>query len=138
MDIALFRTNFPEFADTVRYPSSQLTFWSTVAEAQVNKCAWKNQFDLGVQLYVAHEVTLAAQNTKVASFGGVPGTAASGPVTSKTVGGATIAFDAAQAAEKDAGYWNLTSYGKQFIRLARMYGAGAIQLNGNGCGRRYF
>jgi hypothetical protein len=72
-------------------------------------------------------VTLAAQNQKAGVIGGVPG-GNSGPASSKTVGSVTVAYDTAQTAEKDAGYWNLTTYGKQFIRLARMFGAGCIQL----------
>lgn len=136
MDIVQFRLNFPEFSDTVRYPSSLLTFWSAVAEKQVRLDAWQDQQPLGVMLYTAHEVTLAAQNQKVSQFGGAPGSQ-SGPVTSKAVGGASVSYDAAQTAERDAGWWNLTQYGKQFIRLARMFGAGAIQLGGP-YGRSYY
>lgn len=130
MDIAQFRTNFPEFTDTGRYPDALITFWSTIAESQVNVCVWKLAAPFGVQLYTAHEITLAAQNQSVAANGGVPG-AASGPTQSKAVGGVNVSYDTQQAAEKDAGWWNLTSYGKQFIRLSRMYGAGGIQLGVN-------
>lgn len=127
MDIAKFRIDFPEFGSATRYPSSQITFWATVAETQVNLCAWGDAKPFGVELYVAHELILATQNLSTASKGGVPGTS-SGPVNSKTVGNATISYDAAQTAEKDAGWWNLSNYGRQFIRLARMYGAWGIQL----------
>lgn len=127
MDIAQFRLDFPEFNSLTRYPSSQIQFWATLAEAQVRECVWKEMKPYGVMLYVAHEITLAGQNQAVAKNGGVPG-GSSGPVNSKTVGNASISYDTQQAAEKDAGWWNLTSYGKQFIRLARIFGAGAIQL----------
>lgn len=128
MDLDLFRTNFPEFADQSRYPSGQLTFWASIAALNVSLCAWGSEmYPFAVQLYVAHEMTLAAQNSASGAYGGTPSTAA-GPVSSKAVGGASISYDTTQAAEKDAGWWNLTSYGKQYIRLARMYGAGAIQL----------
>lgn len=127
MDIAQFRLDFPEFADTTRYPSTQITFWATVAEAQVREAVWTDMKPFGVKLYVAHEITLAAQNKAVATNGGAPG-GTSGPVTSKAVGGVNVSYDANQTAEKDAGWWNLTTYGKQFIRLARMFGAGGIQL----------
>lgn len=128
MDLDSFRTNFPEFADQSRYTSGQLTFWSGIAALNVNPRAWgADMYPFAVQLYVAHEMTLAAQNSASGAYGGAPSTA-SGPVSSKSVGGASISYDTAQAGEKDAGWWNLTSYGKQYIRLARMYGAGAIQL----------
>lgn len=127
MDLTAFRAAFPEFADIARYPDAQLTFWSTLATAQVNVNRWCLQAPLGVMLYTAHEITLAAQNQKAGVIGGTPG-GASGPANSKTVGSVTVAYDTQQTAEKDAGYWNLTTYGKQFIRLARIFGAGGIQL----------
>ena len=122
-----FRMAFPEFNDITRYPDAQLNFWAGLAVAQVNCVRWGSQTYMGVFLYVAHTVTLAAGNEKTAFAGGAPG-AQSGPANSKTVGSATIAYDTIQTEEKDAGWWNLTSYGKTFIRLARTFGAGGVQL----------
>lgn len=127
MDVSAFRKEFPEFGDTTVYPTPQIDFWATLAEQQVLACVWKNSRDTGIKLYVAHEITLAAQSAKSAKFGGVPGTQG-GIANTKTVGSATVGYDAATTTEKDAGYWNLTTYGKQFIRLARIFGAGALQL----------
>jgi hypothetical protein len=127
MDLAAFRAAFPEFADIARYPDAMLTFWSTIATAQVNACAWGTQAATGVFLYVAHEIVLASQNQKAGVIGGVPG-GSSGPASSKTVGSVTVAYDTTQGAEKDAGYFNLTNYGKQFIRLARIFGSGCVQI----------
>lgn len=127
MDIGAFRTAFPEFADTTVYPSPQILFWATFAEKLVRECVWGTCWTAGVNLYVAHELTLAAQNAKVAANGGAPGTFGGVP-NNKTVGIVSVGYDSTSTAEKDAGYWNLTNYGKQFIRLARIFGAGAIQL----------
>lgn len=129
MDIPAFRTAFPEFASAVEYPTELITFWATVAEEMVPCRLWKTMWPVGVNLYVAHEITLAAQNNKSAASGGVPGTSGGVPTT-KTVGSVSVGYDANTTTEKDAGYWNLTNYGKQFIRLARIFGAGAIQLVG--------
>lgn len=82
---------------------------------------------MGVYLYTAHEITLAAQSQKAGNIGGTPGQQA-GPLTSKTVGPITAQYDAQSTTEKDAGYWNLTTYGKQFIRLARIFGSGMVQV----------
>ena len=125
--IPLFRQMFPEFADEALYPDVQITFWSSLATAQVNVDRWGAQAPIGINLYTAHEMTLAAQNLKAGNVGGPPG-GQSGPANSKTVGSVTVAYDTQQTAEKDAGWWNLTTYGKQFIRLARIYGAGVVQL----------
>ncbi len=80
-----------------------------------------------MSLYVAHELTLAAQNAKIAAAGGMPGTSG-GVANNKTVDGATIGYDSTSTSEKDGGWWNLTNYGRQFLRLARIFGAGCIQL----------
>jgi hypothetical protein len=127
VNIAQFRNNFPEFSDLTAYPDAVIGFWGNVAELQVRECIWKRMWCTGVQLYVAHEITLAAQNIKTAGFGGVPGTMGGVP-NQKTVGAASVGYDSQSNSEKDGGYWNLTNYGKQFLRLARIFGAGAIQL----------
>jgi len=128
--IGAFRQAFPEFSDTVKYPDAMVNFWATVAQNQVRQCVWKNMWLQGVSLYVAHEITLAAQNVKISKTGGVPGTFGGVP-NNKTVGGGSVAYDSANTSEKDAGYWNLTNYGKQFFRFVKLFGAGAIQLNGS-------
>lgn len=126
-DIELFRTNFPEFADAVKYPTPMLTFWAGLAERQVPSCIWKDCWIQGVSLYLAHVITIEAQNQRAAASGGVPGTSG-GIANSKTVGSVTVGYDTISSAEADAGWWNLTNYGKQFYRLVRIFGAGCIQL----------
>jgi hypothetical protein len=125
--IAEFRQAFPEFGDTAKYPDSMLSFWGEVAEQQVVERRWRRMTRQGQSLYVAHEITLAAQNYNAGNVGGIPG-GTGGPINSKTVGSVTAAYDTQQTAEKDAGYWNLTTYGKQFIHLARIFGSGPVQL----------
>lgn len=125
--IGKFRTSFPEFADSTAYPDDMITLWSTLAQQQVKQNVWCNSWLMGVSLYTAHEITLAAQNSKAAQVGGVPGVSG-GVANTKTVGSVTVGYDAQTTSEKDAGYWNLTNYGKQFIRLARIFGARPIQL----------
>lgn len=127
MDIGAFRASFPEFADKTVYPDTQVSFWAGLAELLVRQCVWKNCYTQGVMLYVAHEITLAAQNAKAGKIGGVPGSQG-GIANNKTVGSVTVGYDSASTSEKDAGWWNLTNYGKQFYRLMKIFGAGCIQL----------
>ncbi len=127
MDVVAFRKNFPEFSDTATYTDIQIGFWSTIAERLVNKCLWADSYDFGVNLYVAHAITIAVQNTKAALVGGTPGVSG-GIANSKAVGAVNVAYDAPTQTEMNAGWWNRTTYGQQFIRLARMFGSGAIQL----------
>lgn len=126
-DVDTFRENFPEFSNAALYPTSMIDFWVGLASAQVRPCVWKTQWNVGVSLYVAHEIALASQNTKASQVGGSPGVSG-GIANTKTVGSVTVGYDTASTAEKDAGYWNLTNYGKQFIRLVRIFGTQAIQL----------
>lgn len=125
--VAAFRKTFPEFSDTGVYSDSLILGWSAIAARFVDVRRWRNSADLGVNLYVAHEITLEAQSINAANVGGTPGNQ-SGPVNTKTVGSVTVGYDTAQALEKDAGHWNLTSYGKQYWRLLRMFGMGSVQL----------
>jgi hypothetical protein len=126
-EIKSFRAAFPEFDNTTKYPDAMVTFWSNVAIDMVPCNLWKKQWLTGVYLYTAHECVLAAQNAATAKIGGTPGQNA-GIVTAKTVGPVSSSYDAAGTGERSGGQWNLTTYGKQFLRLARIFGAGAIQL----------
>lgn len=127
MDIANFRVVFPEFSDTTAYPASQITFWSTIAEAQVVEDNWGDIYAQAVMLYTAHEIVIARQNAAAGTIGGTPGVSG-GIANSKTVGSVTVSYDANTQTEKDAGWWNRTTYGQQFFRLMKLYGAGCIQL----------
>jgi hypothetical protein len=127
MDIAAFRAGFPEFSDATAYPDAQLTFWATLAEAQLVDTIWTTLKPTGVMLYVAHEIVIARQNVKSAAVGGSPGQSG-GIVNSKTVGAVNAAYDTVSQSEKDAGWWNRTTYGMQLFRLMKIFGAGAIQL----------
>ena len=126
-DISVFRVNFPEFNDVEKYPDSQVQFWVSLAKLQVRECIWKRAWVQGMSFYIAHELVLANQNEKASRFGGSPGQQG-GIANTKTVGSATIGFDSTTSSEKDGGWWNLTTYGKQFLRLARIFGSGTIQL----------
>ena len=127
MDVSAFRASFPEFADTTVYSAPLITTWSTLAEAMLPQQTWGATWTLGCQLYVAHEISIAAQNQKIAAVGGEPGTSG-GIANNKTVGSATVAYDATTTTEKDAGWWNRTTYGIQLYRLIKIFGAGVIQL----------
>ena len=126
-DISAFRANFPEFNSTEKYPNSMVEMWAGLAERQVRSCIWKNTTVLGQSLYIAHELVLSQQNAQAASLGGSPGQQG-GIANSKTVGSASIGFDSTSSSEEKAGWWNLTTYGKQFYRLTQIFGAGAITV----------
>lgn len=122
------RALFPEFASTTAYPDASITSWLAVAALQLDPGRWGTLLDFGTTLYACHRIALAARNAKIAQFGGNPGQA-SGPVSSKSVDKVSESFDTASASEEGAGFWNLTTYGQEYIRLARQVGAGPMTVN---------
>ncbi len=118
MVLATFRAHFSEFADAARFPDAMLQMWATVGESRISVDRFTTLYDHAMELFVAHNLKLVA--------GGEA--AAGGAVTSKTVGSVSISYDTAETMLPSAGHWNQTVYGRQFVQLARMIGAGCVQL----------
>ena len=127
MDVAQFRQMFPEFGETADYASATISLWLGVAAKLVDANRWGNLIDTGIGFFTAHNLVLQTANIRAAEAGGVPGSTG-GMVASKSVGTVSVSYDATVAAELDAGHWNQTTYGRQYIHLARMIGAGCVQL----------
>jgi hypothetical protein len=123
MDITAFRAAFPEFASIVKYPDAQITFWSTMGEALLNESRWGDLYDYGLQLLVAHNITLAALNAAAGTKGKTPGQQ-SGIVSSKGLGGVSVGYDTGSVSMQGAGDYNLTSYGRQYWQLMNVVGMG--------------
>jgi hypothetical protein len=123
-----FRANFAEFANTTTYPDSMINFWLGVGGRLLNPNSWGCQLDDGMSLFVAHEITLAGQAVVDTSVGGMPGQKSN--VSGKTVDKVTVSYDVNASVEANAGHYNLTTYGKQFIHLARLLGEGGMQITG--------
>lgn len=124
---AQFILDFPEFANNTIYTDAMLTFWQKFGRKLLDCRRWGTILTEGLELFMAHNLTIQANDIKISNSGGIPGQA-SGPVAAKKVGEASINYDTSSAMELGAGHWNTTIYGKQYIRLARMVGVGAVQL----------
>lgn len=127
MDVALFRTNFPEFSDTAVYPTARITFWASLAEKMLPEQLWGDVWVYACNLYVAHEIVIATQNVQNSQIGGSPGQSG-GIANNKTVGSVSVGYDSTTQSEKNAGWWNRTTYGQQLYRLIQIFGAGGVQL----------
>lgn len=123
-----FRLAFPEFANTSAYPDPRVDFWLSLSVNMFNVDRWGAMLDHGMMLLVAHNLALGARSLKDAEFGKTPGQA-SGPVNNKSVDKVSIGYDTTSATEENAGAYNLTIYGQQYIRLARLIGAGPVQVD---------
>lgn len=128
MDPTTFRSAFPEFSNAGLYPDSMVTAWITVATSLVNADRWVELTDLGIQLVTAHHLTLGARDQNAAAVGGVPGLM-TGPTSAKAVDKVSTSYDTGAASLEGGGFWNLTSYGARYLSLARMFGAGGLQIN---------
>ena len=123
-----FRADFPEFADTSKYPDALVTFWLTVTAQLVNTERWGNLSSQAQELQTAHFLYLAVRNRLTANTpGGIPG-ALAGIVSAQSVDDVSVSYDTANAINEDGGMWNQSSYGATWWRLARLMGAGPIQL----------
>jgi hypothetical protein len=127
MDVATFRQDFPEFADATAYPDAEVGFFLSLAEQLLPECRWGTIWPYAVALFTAHQLTVARRNQQTASAGGAPG-GVSGPTTAKAVDKVSVSYDAAAVTLEDGGFWNMSTYGIQFLQWARMFGAGGIQL----------
>lgn len=127
MDIPQFRLDFPEFADAAVYTNSNIAFWSIIAEANTSEEVFGTIYNQAVELYTAHSLVLSQESLRQSSFGGIPG-GSGGAQSSKSVGSGSVSYATGIASEVDAGHWNQTSYGRQYISLVRLYGQGCIQL----------
>lgn len=142
---AQFRADLPEFADTAKFTSSMVNYWIANAALMLRVERWGQSaaspwpvaaqpaaflamYDMGAEQFVAHNLALEARDMAAAAGGGIPGASGGGVQQSKSVDKVSVSYDTQSSAELNAGHWNLTIYGKRFIRLARMFGAGAIQL----------
>jgi hypothetical protein len=123
-----FRNAFPEFSSVTIYPDPMIQAWLTVAVSLVNPLRWAELTNLGIQLVTAHHLALGARDQNAASVGGVPGTM-TGPTSAKAVDKVSTSYDTNAAALDGAGFWALTRYGVQYLTMARMFGAGGMQIN---------
>ncbi len=127
-----FRQSFKEFANAETYPPDDVALWLDIAYKMLNASRWGNILDLGAQLFAAHNLALEARAKKEAENGAPPGGNV-GPITSKSVDKVSVSYDTASGIEPDAGHWNLTIFGTRFIKMARMMGAGPVQVGAGGC-----
>ncbi len=125
--VATFRANFPEFASDTTYPDTEVEFWLGLALLLHDAGRWGNLLDYGVQLFIAHNLSLQAQSAAASGGGQAPGQI-QGPLTSASVDKVSYSRDPGAAMDPANGHWNLSTYGLRYIRLVRMIGAGPLQV----------
>lgn len=130
--VAQFRADVREFINTATYPDSMVMYWLVVGTLMLNQSRWGNLYNLGLEMFVAHNVQLEGLAVQTAAANGAPGITR-GPISSETPGQVSLSYAVEAATEKGGGYYNETIYGKRFYRLLRMVGAGPIQIGIGWC-----
>lgn len=120
MNWAAFIAMFPEFTNSAN-GSALFDIWYAVAQTFVNINRWGAAANPGLGLATAHFITLALNNAVQAGSG-------TGLVNSQAAGPMNVSYDTENTAVKDFENWNATSYGQQYAMLAKMMGAGALQI----------
>lgn len=140
LSYAQFVLDFPEFADSGAYPQSGYNFWFNFSQQMLNQTLMGGPnnsgqgasiFDMATELFVAHNLVLEHRAQAQASNGADPGTQV-GVLSSKSVAQVSASYDVNAGINKDAGHWNLTTYGTRLMTLFNMFG-GAGVIVGVGC-----
>ena len=132
LTFAQFIQDYPEFAN-----ASQSQFNLNLNRAsQFINAAWGplsggtdptqyTQADIGTELVIAHFLARAQFRAQQAANGGP--TVARGNVSSESAGPNSVNYDVASVTEEDAGHWNQTDYGREYIQMARLIGSAPAQ-----------
>lgn len=127
MDITAFRNAFPEFTDETKYPDAMLEFWYSIGESLLNAERWDSLLIQGLYLFVAHNITMQSVDVSNSDKGRTPGQTA-GVITSKSVGGVSVSYDASSSYLENAGNFNMTKYGRDYWQLMNIIGMGGSQV----------
>lgn len=123
----ILRGNFPAFASNVEYPDPVINFWITYAAMFMDPNRWGAALDVGIQLFVCHNLSLEFNANHAAARGQNPGFVV-GPVTAGSVDKVSYSRDPSAAFDPKAGHWNLSIYGLRYWKLMQMMGAGPVQV----------
>lgn len=125
--VSQFRSDFPEFASATTFPDSMVTFWSGLGLNLISDTLFGVLYDQAIELFTAHNITMAAQNRAAVTAGSLPG-ATGGAIASKSIGSVSVSYNNQSVMLANAGHWNQTVYGRQYIQLVRMVSPGVMQL----------
>jgi hypothetical protein len=133
--ITSFRQVFRAFNDLGKFPDDAIAYYTALGVNFLSGAASGagHRFDAlildhAVGLFVAHHLVLDARDADVTAItGAIPGEL-EGVATAKSADKVSINMDTKAVTFENEGFWNMTRFGVQLMNLARMFGAGGIQL----------
>lgn len=118
-----FRILFPEFEN---FKDEVVQLQLRLAAPMVDKARWGDMYSYGLGLVAAHRLALGQA---AAAADGSVNLNGDRVVLSKSVGGVAVSYSAPNQGTTSAdAYWGTTPYGRQFLALVQVVGAGVIQL----------
>lgn len=136
VDYAKFVTDFPEFANATTYPKPTVEFYLALGGELLGP-RWGTLISFGLELFVAHNLSVEYEARRAAARGQNPGAVMS-PVTGGSVDKVSYQRAAGSILDPKNGHWNLSQYGLRYIQLVKMVGAGPVQVHGAGAGGDVF
>lgn len=134
-------TQFTMTADATEDGASTLTIWNalpipmpvflayiTLAWSSLVQKHWKQQWEVGMSLYIAHYLTLWLRSSgdPFTTIGQIAANGLSfGIQAAKAVGDVSVSYTPVEGLA-DWGAWNLTTYGQLLATLAKPNGAGSF------------
>jgi hypothetical protein len=112
-----FKLRFPTVFDAV--DNSRVQLFIDLSALEISESQWGNFFDEGMSQRVAHVITVDLRNATSPNQD-------SGTVTSKSIGKIKLTYATGAQTVITNEDLKSTGYGKEFLRLSKMIGAGAI------------
>ena len=125
-----FLAAYPQFGGGT-VPDVILRAWVNMAQSSIHKNRYHDAWEICMGLYIAHWLTLYLQTAASADDPiqkKIAAGLAKGLQTSKSAGDISVSYDFGSINEDFAGWgaYKLTSFGQQFVTMARMYSVGGM------------
>lgn len=133
-----FLNIYPQFGKNsegnYNVPLGVLEMYLDIANDCIKKVRWHSKWKMGMCLYIAHFCTLYLQSMVDPNLGAkgiAEASKSQGLDTSISVGDVSVSTDYSVATTDISGYvgWGLTSFGQQFISMARLVGKGGMYIH---------
>lgn len=129
---------YPQFGKTdegnYNVPLAVLEMYLDIADSCIKKTRWHSRWKIGMCLYIAHFCTLYLQSMADPNLGAqgiIEAGKSQGLDTSISVGDVSVSTDYSMATSNITGYtgWTLSTFGQQFISMARLVGKGGMYIH---------
>lgn len=126
VDLATFRTRFPEFSDDTEYPDATVQLFLDDAQQDIgsDENRWCGKYDRAHAYLAAHLLTVGSKTELGDS------SSSAGTIQSKSAGGVSVSRAVAVKSRSDADeFYMTTSYGQSFVVIRNGCFIGVLVAN---------